>query len=245
MLAGSGHGVSVGVSLQPGFHSLWPTPLGVHRLTDAETLNPLLVRVFGALRATQEHARGVAPGAFFASDDDLLRRIQLPEWQGFVRFLVDSLRDTAKQANAGAWPVEGLDLQVAIEGLWFQASNHGAFHDVHTHGNCSWSGVYCVQVDHEKQRITHPVYGATNGATRLYGPPFTHLAGAHVDLGNAYLQPPSVDLQPLPGQLLLFPSWLAHQALPYVGRLDRVVVSFNASLHAARRSDRLHGYSAA
>ena len=81
--------------------------------------------------------------------------------------------------------------------------------------------------------------------TRLYGPPFATLGGAHVDLGNAYLQPPHVDVPPVAGQLLLFPSWLAHQALPYDGELERVVVSFNASVHAARGGDRLHGYSAA
>ena len=231
--------------MTPGFHGLWPTPLGVHRLPDADTLNPLLVRVFGALRATQQHARGANPGAFFASDDDLLTRIQLPEWQGFVRFVVGSLRDTVKAANAGAWPQQGLDLRVAIEGLWFQTSNRGAFHDVHTHGNCSWSGVYCVQVDAPEQRVAHPVYGAANGVTRFYGPPFTHLAGAHADLGNAYLQLPHIDVEPVPGQLLLFPSWLAHQALPYDGQAERVIVSFNASVHAAGGSDRLHGYSAA
>jgi hypothetical protein len=114
---------------------------------------------------------------------------------------------------------------------------------VHTHGNCSWSGVYGVQADDEAVRCAHPVYGHANGVTRLYGPPFTALGGAHVDLGNAYLQPPHVDVSPVPGQLLLFPSWLAHQALPYAGQLERVIVSFNASVHAARGSDRLHGYS--
>ena len=233
------------MSLQPGLQLLWPTPLGVHRYADAQTLNPLLVRMFGALRATQCHARGVAPGAFFASDDDLLRRVQLPEWQAFVRFLVESLRDTVSQANAAAWPAGGLGLRVAIEGLWFQTSNHGAAHDVHTHGNCSWSGVYCVQADDEAQRIVHPVYGAANGVTRFIGPYFTPLGGAHVDLGNAYLQPPHIDVPPWPGQLLLFPSWLAHQAMPYAGALDRVIVSFNASVHSASGSDRLHGYAAA
>ena len=231
--------------MTPGLHRLWPTPFGVHRLPDAAALNPLLLRVFGALRATQQHARGESPSAFFASDDDLLNRIKLPEWQGFVRFLLASLRDTVKEANAGAWPQQGLDLRVAIEGLWFQVSNRGAFHDVHTHGNCSWSGVYCVQVDAPEQRAAHPVYGAANGVTRFYGPPFTHLAGAHADLGNAYLQPPHFDVEPLPGQLLLFPSWLAHQALPYDGEADRMIVSFNASVHAASGGDRLHGYSAA
>ncbi len=80
--------------------------------------------------------------------------------------------------------------------------------------------------------------------TRFYGPPFSHLAGAHTDLGNAYLQPPHVDVAPLPGQLVLFPSWLAHQALPYDGELERVIVSFNASVHAAAGSDRLQPFSA-
>ena len=157
------------MTLAPGFHALWPTPLAVHRHGGAEALNALLVRVFGALRVTQSHARGAAPGAFFASDDDLLQRVQLPEWQGFVRFIVERLRDTTSQANAGLWP-PGAGLQVQIEGMWFQSSNRGAFHDVHTHGNCSWSGVYCVQVDAEAQRSAHPVYGAANGATRFYGP---------------------------------------------------------------------------
>ncbi|MDO9460312.1 MAG: putative 2OG-Fe(II) oxygenase, partial [Alphaproteobacteria bacterium] len=217
---------------------------GLHQHGDAGALNPLLVRVLGVLRATQSHARGAAPGAFFASDDDLLKRVQLPEWQGFVRFVVESLRDTVSAANRGAWPAAGVDLRVAIEGMWFQCSNGGAFHDVHTHGNCSWSGVYCVQVDTPEQRIAHPVYGAANGVTRCYGPPFAQLGGAQVDLGNAYLQPPHVDIEPLPGQLLLFPSWLAHQALPYDGQAERIIISFNASVHAASGDDRLHGYSA-
>jgi hypothetical protein len=232
--------------MNPGLNLLWPTPLGLHRYAQAEALNPLLVRIFGALRATQLHARGEAPGAaFFASDDDLLQRVKLPEWQGLVRFIVESLRDTVTAANAQAWPAGSQGLQVAIEGLWFQTSRGGAFHDVHTHGNCSWSGVYCVQVDAEAQRAAHPVYGAANGVTRLYGPPFATLGGAHVDLGNAYLQPPHVDVPPQPGQLLIFPSWLAHQALPYDGEQERVIVSFNASVHAASGSDKLHAYSAA
>jgi len=228
-----------------GLHGLWPTPIGVHRLPGADELNPLLVRVFGALRAQLD---GGVPRPFFASGDDLLQRIRLPEWQVFVRFVVESLRDTVTQANRSAWPAEGaaqgLPLQLSIDGMWFQVSNRGAFHDVHAHGNCSWSAVYCVQVDPEPQRVQHPTYGAANGVTRFFGPHFERLGGAHVDLGNAYLQPPHVDVAPVPGQLVLFPAWLAHQALPYDGELDRVIVSFNASVHAAQGSDRLHTYAA-
>jgi uncharacterized protein (TIGR02466 family) len=240
------------MSSETGFQSLWGTPIGVHRHAGAGELNELLVRVFGALRATQLQARDERRGetrdvkpTFFASDDDLLMRVKLPEWQGFVRFLVESLRDTVTQANRGVWPANGIDLRVAIEGMWFQCSNQGAFHEVHTHGNCSWSGVYMVQVDGEAARVSHPVYGASNGCTRFYGPHFAAMAGAHADLGNAYLQPPHIEVAPVPGQLVLFPSWLAHQAMPYQGDAERIIVSFNASIHAANGADRLHGYSAA
>ena len=100
-----------------------------------------------------------------------------------------------------------------------------------------------MQIDEPEKRVSHPVYGAANGVTRLYGPPFHALGGAYVDLGNAYLQPPSVDIEPIPGQLLLFPSWLAHQAMPYDGDKELVIISFNASVHGTQ-GDQLHDYSA-
>jgi uncharacterized protein (TIGR02466 family) len=231
----------------PGFHALWPTPLGIHDYPAAADFNPQLARMLMALRLAQQAQRGEAAGAFFASDDDLLQRVKLPEWQAFVGFVVASLRDTVRAANRHAWPAEGaaagLDLRIAIEGMWFQFSREGAFHDLHTHGNCSWSGVYCVQVDDDAERIAHPVYGAAHGVTRFQGPRFQALAGAHVDLGNAYLQPPHVDIAPHPGRLVVFPSWLPHQALPYAGRTERLIISFNASVHAAAGSDRLQAYA--
>jgi hypothetical protein len=231
------------MTMGPGSHWLWPTPIGLHRYGAAASLNPLLVGAFAEGRAAQQKQRGEEPGPFFASDDDLLHRVKLAEWQDFVGFIVNSLVETAKQANREAWAGQAFDLNVGILGMWFQYSQDGAFHDVHTHGNCSWSGVYIVQIDEPDQRVTHPVYGQANGVTRLYGPPFATLGGAFVDVGNAYLQPPHHDIDPVPGQLLLFPSWLAHMALPYGGEKDRIIVSFNASIHGAE-GDQLHGYSA-
>lgn len=232
------------MTMGAGFHALWPTPIGLHRYADAATLNPLLVDAFAQGRAAQERKRGVEPGGpFFASDDDLLHRVKIPEWQDFVRFIVASLGETVKAANWEAWGGQDMELKVGIEGMWFQCSRGGAFHDVHTHGNCSWSSAYIVQIDEPEQRVQHPVYGAANGVTRLYGPPFNNLGGAFVDVGNAYLQPPHVDIEPLAGRLLLFPSWLAHQAMPYDGEKERVIISFNASVHGAQ-GDQLHDYSA-
>lgn len=225
---------------------LWPTPMGVFQWPQAEAVNPLLVRVLGALRATDQARTGVAPGPFFASDDDLLQRVQLPEWQQLVRFIVEAVRDTAASANRAVWALEGPDapgLQIAIEGMWFQCSNRGVHHDIHTHGNCSWSGVYCVDVDEAPGREHHAVFGGLNGVTRFYGPYFNRLGGAHMDFGSAYLQQAHTDVPPRAGQLVVFPAWLPHQAMPYQGQRDRLIVSFNASVHRTGGDDRVHRYA--
>ena len=217
---------------------LWPT--------QASTANEVLVRAMSAMRATDPNRPpGQDTSPFYASRDDLLQRIELPEWQALLRFIVEGIRDSAADANGG-WGEPGAPapgLRIAIEGIWFQISNRGAHHDIHTHGNCSWSGVYCLQVDDDASRSAHPVFGALNGITRFYGPHFNQLGGAHMDMGAAYLQQPHIDLAPRPGQLLVFPSWLAHQALPYEGSRERVIVSFNASVHAAQGSNQRHAYA--
>jgi uncharacterized protein (TIGR02466 family) len=232
--------------LQPDpLHQFWHTPIGVHRFAGADEINAVLVRVFQTMRATDGDANSHAgaPKAFYASKDDLLQRIRLSEWEQLVRFIVDSVRQTVVLANQGAWPEAKPGFQIAMRGIWFQISSQGSHHDVHTHGNCSWSGVYCLQVDPPEQRCAHPMLGETNGVTRFYGPHFNRLGGAAIDFGNAYLQNAQLDVAPVPGQLVVFPSWLPHQAMPYHGTSDRVIVSFNVSVHAAGGSDQLHGYA--
>ncbi|AOW12828.1 hypothetical protein LPB72_17700 [Hydrogenophaga crassostreae] len=219
----------------------WSTPMGVHHWPQAEAVNPLLVRVFQSMRATDPDAK--AGAAFYASRDDLLQRVRLTEWDQLIAFIVDSIRQTVVLANQTAWPEAKPGLQIALRGIWFQIANQGSHHDVHTHGNCSWSGVYCVQVDDQARREAQEALGPANGATRFYGPHFNHLGGAYMDFGNAYLQAAHLDMAPLPGQLVVFPSWLPHQAMPYQGEADRIIVSFNASVHAASGSDQLHPYA--
>ena len=233
------------MALDPGFHGLWPTPIGVYRLPDAQRINAVLAPALQAIRLGQSTARGVdLQTPFFASDDDLMRRLQIDEGHTLVKFLVESLKQTVTRANQAAWGPSRRSMRIVLEGMWFQCSRAGAFHDLHTHGNCSWSGVYIVQVDDSTLRSKHPTYGIANGVTRFVGPSFGHLGGAHVDLGNAYLQPPHVDIEPIPGQLVVFPASLPHQALPYDGAIDRVIISFNASVHSESGNDQLHAYGA-
>lgn len=219
---------------------LWPTPIDVQRFADAATVNPVLARAFGAIRLAMESERQV----FFASPDDLLDRVELPEFTQLVQFIAGSAQQLAKQANAQAWPQGRLSLDLRFAGCWFQIQNGQAFHDVHTHGNCSWSGVYYVQIDEAAKRQTHPTLGKLNGATRFYGPYSQLQGGAYMDMGNAYLQSNTLDIQPEEGMLVLFPPWLQHKAMAYEGEKDRIIVSFNLQIHS-RDGNQIHAYAGA
>ncbi len=217
----------------------WPVPLAVHRFERAAEVNPLLARVFSAMRVTDTSAPA---GHFYASPDDLLRRIQLPEFHELVKFIARAIQTTAQQVNAGLWPPGRHNLQLELMGVWFQIQNGATFHDVHTHGNCSWSGVYYVQIDPVQARTQHPDFGALNGATRFYSPMFNLLGGAYMDMGNAFMQQATLDVQPHEGDLVLFPAFLPHKAMSYAGERDRIVVSFNAQIHASS-GDQLFSYA--
>lgn len=235
------------MSLPPGFHTLWPTPIGLHRHAAADEPNPLLARVLTALRATQRHAGGEAESAFFASDDDLLRRIQLPEWQAFVRFLVDGLRDTVTAADRGAWPAAGagagLALQVAIEGLWCQTSHRGTFHDVHTHGKAPGPvSMWC--------RSTSPRRARRSRSTARP----TASPGCTARPSRRSAAPMSTSAMPTcsrrmwtssrcPGSCCCFrPGWPTRPC-PKDGERERIVIAFDASVHRHGGGGRLHAYA--
>ncbi len=224
-----------------GLHDRWSTPIGVHVWSQAAQHHDTLIRVLKMMR--WQDPKADAEAAFYASPDDLLNRIRIPEWTDLVRFLIDGVSRTVAHANQAQWGAQHPAFQIALRGLWCQMSNRAAHHDVHTHGNCSWSGVYCLQVDPSPRRESHAVFGARNGVTRFYGPYANLLAGAHNDFGNAYLQNNVWDIDPIPGQLVVFPSWLAHQAMPYEGEQDRIILSFNVSVHAASGRDETHAYA--
>ena len=54
----------------------------------------------------------------------------------------------------------------------------------------------------------------------------------HVDPGNERVNPAfgttPIYLEHKEGQLVIFPSWLMHEVLPYMGKSERIVVAFNS-----------------
>lgn len=106
---------------------------------------------------------------------------------------------------------------------WFHVTRSGGFVINHTHPMASWSGVYCVAPGQT------PEDRPESGVLRFHNP--HHYSNTFLDAGNRQLRPPyhhgtwSVRFQP--GQLVLFPSWMPHEVLPFYGDDERITIAFN------------------
>ncbi len=106
---------------------------------------------------------------------------------------------------------------------WYHVTRKGGFVILHTHPMASWSGVYCVAAGET------PDDRPESGVLRFHNP--HHYSGFFRDAGNFKLQPPyhhgSWNINFKPGQLILFPSWLQHEVLPFYGDDERITIAFN------------------
>ncbi|MFD0739299.1 putative 2OG-Fe(II) oxygenase [Lysobacter koreensis] len=106
---------------------------------------------------------------------------------------------------------------------WFHVTRHGGFTILHTHPMASWSGVYCVAAGET------PEDRPESGVLRFHNP--HHYSNLFLDAGNQRLRAPyhhgTWNIRFQPGQLVLFPSWLQHEVMPFYGSDERITVAFN------------------
>lgn len=131
-----------------------------------------------------------------------------------------AVMEVAKHVNASFWQDAG-NFSLEFHESWFHITRKGGFHDFHNHPNCSWCGIYYLDIGDST---------ATDGSNTFFDPrPAAH---NYTDYGTAYLDGKTrYDTTPKNGDLLIFPSYLYHSAPPYGGARDRIVVAFNASIH--------------
>jgi uncharacterized protein (TIGR02466 family) len=156
----------------------------------------------------------------FESPFDLLDA-PIGSLQQLKAFFEDALRLAISHVNGGE--VEPQRIQPVIADSWFHITNDGGYHDAHFHSHCSWCGIYYVQAG---DSTVGERTGTGNGINRFYSP--IPSGGGFNDYGSRYLHNNRLDVVPRDGMLLLFPSYLLHSALPYTGKQDRIVISFNA-----------------
>ena len=205
-------------------------PMGVTRMPDQARLNTQLRELFlqretkGDLYANPE-PRVKRNKTLFESRFDLF---DWPEAcvQELRSFCIRHLYQLFQSLN-GYDADQVQQMHFALES-WFHITRGGGYFAAHNHPNHSWSGVYCVKHDGDDPETD-------SGKLCFINPNIA--SNMYVDAANVRLQRPfsgaPLMLRLEPGQLVLFPSWVLHEVMPYEGTTERITVAFNARFRYA------------
>jgi len=206
------------------------TPLASVSLPGHAALNHDLRNVFLS-REDESHRHHIRiptqVGAVFESRFDLFEWPDAPI-RTLSNFIHEALSGMVASVNgySGA-EMEGFEF---FYDSWFHITRSAGYQSIHSHPNASWSGIYCVEPGDS------PEDRPESGQVKFYDPrgagPQMHFDPANRQLDPRFSTTP-VYLTHRAGQLVMFPSWLFHEVLPYHGQRERIVVAFNAWLEDA------------
>jgi uncharacterized protein (TIGR02466 family) len=217
--------MSVPVPFSSQVASMFAVPVFQAQLPDPAALNADLKALF--LRREHDKAAYGNPNPSLKQQDGVFESdFTLFSWQdacvqALRAFCWAELGKAVQELN-GYGPEEMRQLQI-FSHTWFHVTRHGGFVINHIHPMASWSGVYCVDPGET------PDDRPESGVLRFQNPHF--YSNVFLDAGNARLRPPyhhgSWSFRLQPGQLVLFPSWVPHEVLPFYGSDERITVAFN------------------
>lgn len=151
---------------------------------------------------------------FFARQDPCVVALRAWVWSQLGEFL-RNINPGMANGFAG--------LRIASQ-TWFHLTRPGGYFGYHNHPMASWSGVYCVDDG-------QPDPGRSNNGCLVFPHP-NPAVNTFIDPANAELRWPFTHgnfvITPVPGKLVLFPSWLGHYVTPFHGSGERITVAFNA-----------------
>jgi uncharacterized protein (TIGR02466 family) len=193
--------------------SLFATRLYDAQIDDAELLGALShsVRSFSeddeaGRRWSRE--KGYKGYTSYASLNDLPRRD--PAFAELQKLLT---RHAAKFSNDLAFD---LGRKPKLDSLWVNLLKPGGHHTAHIHPHSIISGTLYVEVP------------KGSGPIRFEDPRLPMMMAAPVRRDDAPEElRPFVAVDPQPGLLLLWESWLRHEVLPGTAKADRLSISFN------------------
>jgi len=141
--------------------------------------------------------------------------------QQLNKFCWSILSRTIAQLNE--YKAEQMNEIEILSHTWFHITRRGGWFGSHNHPMASWSGVYCVNAGQDDADRPN------SGLLHFSNP--HHLGGMFLDAGNSHIRAPynmrGQSFKLTPGQLILFPSWLVHEVMPFHGEGERITVAFN------------------
>lgn len=222
MADGTASGGAAGVGSKPELTllKLFPTPVLIAPLPDADALNAELKRMILAREAVSESVERSNRGGWQSTWD-------LHEWGGapahkvltHARAIVDMATvDRTGRQHKLSWRIN----------CWANVNRSGHGNQFHTHPGALWSASYYVDdggVDADRSLGGEfEIQDPRGVAPIMYAPQFTFPGPDGASLGE------SQRLTPRAGMFVVFPSWLSHGVCPYRGTRVRISIAMNFSI---------------
>ena len=100
---------------------------------------------------------------------------------------------------------------------WYHVTRNGGYHDTHEHSHASFAGIYFLDTAECQSK---------NGSIRFHKPYLTPIP----DIGGNWVSGGVHDVTPTEGNIIIFPGFMTHSAVPYFGKKDRIVIAFNTTI---------------
>ena len=197
---------------QTKYEKLFSTPLVRFRCEGHEALNQALLAEGRKLRAKGEGSNKSNRGGWHSSGN--LFDVKAEAIQTLRRAAEEAVLEATRKITT---KVDPADLRMKIF-AWMNANPSGGFNAPHTHPGAHWSGVYYV---------SQPEVETGNSGMIEFLDPRSDLPNWRILKTNAFA--PKKKIRPMPGEMVLFPSYLVHWVYPNEAIEERVSIAFNAT----------------
>jgi uncharacterized protein (TIGR02466 family) len=205
---------------------IFSVPFAFDQLADCASLNQALRELF--IRRETQGERFANPKPYTPRNKELFEsHFDLFSWPEACiaelrEFCLSRVAQTVAEINR--YDAAALARLEITTDAWFHITRRNGFFGVHNHPMASWSAVYCVSAGE------HDADQPDSGRLSFINP----LAQMYLDAGNAFQAAPfqlsnrAFDLKP--GMLVIFPSWVQHQVMPFYGEGERITVALNCAM---------------
>lgn len=182
--------------------------------------NTILAQAVRELRTTEGRSHGLISGDGLSSYKATQGLHKLPTFQPLIEALRSRIIGFARELGADMGRTD-----LVVTECWFNIQQPGSQLIQHRHRNSILSGAYYVEAPANCGRI---VFETPLVAHRMSD--FPHYARETAFSMTQYAVDPS------PGRLVLFPSWLGHRTEINQANAERIVVSFNVVAQRSSKS---------
>jgi uncharacterized protein (TIGR02466 family) len=207
---------------KPRVRRLFATPLIELDLANAPALNAALVKTIGERRAQHPGIARSNIGGWHSDNE-------MAKWGGEAtrHVALEALKACGVYTHDLGMRVNEPRFQMGLE-MWANVLPAGAVNQHHAHPGALWSAVYYVDDGGDPE----------NGPLILLDPRFPMnrmYASDLVFAEDGVAEETTVKVQPVPGRMVIFPSWLMHGVKPHQGGRDRISIAINVMALPARK----------